>query len=98
MPLTSSELEALVRQLAGRPGHETVRVNLYRALIDGLGASLTNIVQEHRIEARSRVDTLLGDTVFEFKSDLQRETVDAETQLSRYLDNRERETKRRFVG
>lgn len=98
MPLSESEREALVRQLTRRPGHETVRVNLCRALIDGLGASLTDIVQEQRIEARSRVDTLLGDTVFEIKSDLRRETDDAEFQLKRYLENRERETKRRFAG
>ena len=96
--LQKPEREELVRQLARRPGHETVRIHLCRALIDGLGASLTEIAQEHRIEARSRVDTLLGDTVFELKSDLRRETDDAETQLSRYLENRERETKRRFVG
>ena len=94
MPLSPAELEALIRQLAGRPGHETVRLNLCRALIDGLGASLTEIIQEQRIEARS----LLGDTVFELKSDLRRESDDAETQLSRYLDNRERESRRRFVG
>lgn len=90
--------EELVRQLARRPGHETVRVHLCRALIADLGASPSDILQEQRIEARSRVDALLGDTVFEIKSDLRRETEDAEAQLSRYLENRERETKRRFVG
>jgi hypothetical protein len=98
MSLSDPEREALVRQLARRPGHETVRLHLCRGLIDGLGASITEIAQEQRIEARSRVDTLLGDTVFEIKSDLRREIDDAETQLSRYLENRERETKRRFVG
>jgi hypothetical protein len=67
-------------------------------LIDGLGAPIAEIGQERRIEARSRVDTLLGDTVFELKSDLRRETEDAETQLRRYLENRQRETNRRFVG
>jgi hypothetical protein len=98
MPLSDPEREELVRQLARRPGHETVRLHLCRALIADLGASPSDIIQEQRIEARSRVDTLLGDTVFEIKSDLRRESDDAETQLRRYLENRERETKRRFVG
>jgi hypothetical protein len=98
MPLSDSELESLVRQLVRRPGHETVRVHLCRALIDHLGASETDIIQEQRIEARSRVDTLLGDTVFELKTDIRREIDDARFQLERYLTNRQAQTGRRFVG
>lgn len=78
MPLSTPDLEALVRQLMQQPGHESVRLYLWRALTEGLGASLTEIIHEVRIEARSRVDTLLGDTVFELKSDLRREGAEAE--------------------
>jgi hypothetical protein len=76
VPIPDDDLQALVRQLASRPGHETVRVNLSRLLIDRLGAETTLLGHEQRIEASSRVDTLLGDTVFELKSDLRRERGD----------------------
>lgn len=98
MPLPPEALEEIVRLLARRPGHEQVRVNLCRLLVDELGVAADELAQEVRIELRSRIDTLLGDTVFEIKSDLRKERQDAESQLARYLANREAETGRRFVG
>ena len=49
-------------------------------------------------EVHGRIDALLGRTVFEFKSDLRRETGDAEEELARYLGEREAQTGERFVG
>lgn len=98
MALTPEALEETVRLLSRRPGHEQVRVHLCRLLVDGLGAAAESLGQEVRIEVRSRIDTLFGDTVFEIKSDLRKERQDAESQLARYLGNRETDTGRRFVG
>lgn len=98
MALTETQLDDMVRTLAKRPGHATVGTELYRLLVDGLGASSDEISQEERIESCSRVDALLGNTVFEIKSDLKAEKRDAEVQLGRYLPNREAQLQRRFVG
>jgi len=98
MALTEAQLDEIARTLAKRPGHATVGTELYRLLVDGLGASSEEISQEQRIEACSRVDALLGNTVFEIKSDLKAEQRDAEAQLARYLPNREAQLRRRFIG
>ena len=77
--LTVEELEALVSELAGRPGHEMVRALLHRLLVDGLQANIRDIEFERPApEVRGRIDALLGRTVFELKSDLRRERADAE--------------------
>src|SRR6266536_4234262 len=52
--------------------------------------------QSPRSKAGSTV--LLGRTVFEIKSDLIRELADAEAQLPRYIEERERVTRQRYVG
>lgn len=97
--LTSDELDEIVAELASRPGHEKVRVLLYRLLVDGLDADSRDIDFERPApEVRGRMDALLGRTVFELKSDLQRERTDAENGLARYLSERENETGERYVG
>ena len=99
MVLLDDRLLEIVAELAGRPGHEKVRANVHTLLVDGLGARSADVRLEQPIpEVRGRVDALLGRTVFEIKSDLRRETHDAEAQLTRYLAERERETGDRFVG
>ena len=76
-----------------------VRANIYALLVDGLEIGAGAIEFERPIkEVRGRVDALLGRTVFEFKSDLRRETADAEEELGRYLPQRERDTGEHFVG
>ncbi|MDO8612904.1 MAG: N-6 DNA methylase [Dehalococcoidia bacterium] len=70
-----------------------------RLLVEGLGASSTEIEFERPLpEVHGFTDALLGYTVFEFKTDLRRETKAAEEELTRYLADRERETGERFVG
>ena len=99
MSLTDVELREIVTELITRPRHEKVRTLIYKLLVDGLGASSTEVDFERAVpEVHGRIDALLGRTVFEFKSDLRRETRDAEEELTRYLGQRESETGQRFVG
>ena len=97
--LNAEELEKLVSELASRPRHEKVRVLVHRLLVDGLGADSQDIHFEKPVpEVRGRIDALLGRTVFEFKSDLRKERGDAEQGLTRYLTDREGQTREKYVG
>lgn len=99
MSLTDSRLQEIAVELATRPGHEQVRVLVSMLLTDALGAELSALSHELRVvEARGRIDAILGRTVLEFKSNLPRERRDALEELSRYLPERERATGERFVG
>jgi len=99
MALTLPDLQAIVTELIRRPGHEKVRSLIYRLLVEGLGASSTEIEFERPLpEVRGRTDALLGQTVFEFKTNLRREARVAEEELTRYLTQRESETGQHFVG
>ncbi len=99
MKLTDSDLEEIVGELASKPRHEKVRALIYKVLTDGLGADSKAIDFEKALpEARGRTDALLGNTVFEFKTDLDRETGDAEEELSRYLQEREAATRSKYIG
>ncbi len=97
--LTIEEQDNLVSELAERPGHEKVRVLLYRLLVETLGADSREIdFEKPAPEVRGRIDALLGRTVFELKSDLRRERNDAEHALGRYLSEREDQTGEKYVG
>ena len=99
MPLSPEGLAELAQHLASRPGHEAVRVDVARLLVDGLGARPGDVLFEQPVrEVRGRVDALVGRTVFEFKSNLRRERADAEEQLTRYLTEREATTHERYTG
>ncbi len=99
MPLSPESLAELVQHLASRPGHEAVRVDVSRLLVDGLGARPGDVLFEQQVrEVHGRVDALVGRTVFEFKSNLRRERADAEEQLTRYLTEREGATRERYTG
>ena len=105
----TQSLDDITASLASRPGHEMVRSQLLRLLTDVLGHRSGEIVFEQQIEGQSviladdakrrgRIDALLGRTVFEVKSNLARERDDAERQLTRYLENRKKETGEDFIG
>ena len=97
--LTASGRDALVAELAARPGHEKVRALLHRLLVEDLGADSRDIdFEKPAPEVRGRIDALLGRTVFELKSDLRRERKDAEEGLARYLAERESRTGETYVG
>jgi SAM-dependent methyltransferase len=99
MPLSTERLREIVTELASRPRHEKVRTLVHELLVNGLDARSTEVHFERPIpEVHGRIDALLGRTVFEFKSDLDRERRDAEEQLTRYLGQREADTGERFVG
>ena len=99
MAISDEALEAVAAELAGRPGHEKVRVLLHRLLTDAIGACSEQIAFELALpEVNGRMDALLGRTVFEIKRDLRREVDAAEAQLVRYLPERERATGQRYVG
>lgn len=97
--LSADRLRDIVGELVARPGHEKVRALVYSVLVDGLAARSSEVIFERPLaEVRGRTDALLGETVFEFKRDLRNETRDAEQGLKRYLEDREAQTGRRFLG
>lgn len=99
MALSSERLREIVTELASRPQHEKVRALVYEILVNGLGATSTEVDFERRVpEVHGRIDALLGRTVFEFKSDLRREIRDVENKMPDYLAQRETETGSHFVG
>jgi SAM-dependent methyltransferase len=99
MTLEAERLRAIVLELLSRPGHEKVRSLIHELLVNGLGASSSEVFLEKRLlQAKGRADALLGRTVFEFKSDLRSEKAAAEEELTRYLADRESAAGERFVG
>ncbi|HEY7550378.1 MAG TPA: N-6 DNA methylase, partial [Hyphomicrobiaceae bacterium] len=99
MGLSDERLSEIVRELATKPGHDKVKAAIQELLVDGLGAERSHVRFEQRVpEAQGRIDAIVGRTAFEAKSDLSRELGDAEEQLTRYLPERERATKTRFIG
>jgi len=99
MRLSDERLADIVSELSIRPGHDKVKASVQELLVDGLGAERRHVAFEQRVpEAQGRIDALLGRTAFEVKSDLARELGAAEEQLSRYLPEREKATRSRFVG
>ena len=99
MRLSDERLSQIVGELSIKPGHDKVKAAIQDLLVDGLGAERRHVTFEQRVpEAQGRIDAILGRTAFEVKSDLVREHGDAEEQLSRYLPEREKATRSRFIG
>jgi hypothetical protein len=95
----SERLPELVRALAARPGHERLRVLLQELLREAFGAAFADVEHEFRLpEVRGRADMLFGATVIELESDLRRERADVESRLPDYLAERQRRTRRRYLG
>ena len=89
----------LLRHLATRPGHDEVKADYRHLLIEEFGAELGSLDFERRVpEVRGRIDALIGRTVFEAKSNLDREWPDVERRMPDYLADREREEGEKFVG
>jgi SAM-dependent methyltransferase len=88
-----------VAALVSRPGHDNVRTLIGELLHHAFGADYLAIDQEVRLpEVHGRADTLFGSVVFEFKRDLRQELRDVFARLPDYLADRERQTRRSFVG
>lgn len=98
-PWRHQHLPQIVAALATRPGHEAVRTQFAEILRHAFGANYLDLDHEVRMpEIRGRADTLFGATVIEFKRDLRREIDDVLSRLPDYLMDRERKTKRRYLG
>lgn len=90
---------ALLRHLAGRPGHDEVKADFRQLLIEEFDADLNALDFERPVpEIKGRLDALIGRTVFEAKRNLDREWDDVARRMPDYLSDREREEKVRFVG
>ena len=97
--LSDEQLNEIVHGLSRRPGHETVRADVRQLLIDGLLVPRDDVqLEKHIPEVRGRIDALLGRTVVEIKSDLRRESTDAQEQLTRYIKQRQDDSGERYVG
>jgi SAM-dependent methyltransferase len=89
----------LLRHLHGKPGHDEVKADFRELLVGEFGAARSDLDFEKRVpEVRGRIDALIGRTVFEAKSDLDREWGDVERRMPDYLADREREEQQHFVG
>jgi hypothetical protein len=89
----------LLHHLASRPGHDEVKADFRDLLVREFDAELGALDFERRVpEVRGRLDALIGRTVFEAKSDLDREWADVERRMPAYLADREREEGERFTG
>jgi SAM-dependent methyltransferase len=88
----------LIRHLASRPGHDEVKADFRQLLMEEFEVEIGDVRFEQRIEMKSRTDALIGRTVFEAKSNLDKEMRDVEAKMPDYLANREAEEKERFVG
>ena len=88
-----------IRLLSTKPGHEKVRHLLCNILKTELGAKDDEIaLEENLLTCRGRIDALWGRTVFEVKRDLKIERSDAENQIKKYIQSKETETKKKYVG
>jgi hypothetical protein len=89
----------LLQHFAGRPGHDEVKAGFRDLLIREFGVELSALEFERRVpEVRGRLDALIGRTIFEAKSDLDREWADVERRMPDYLADRERQEREQFVG
>jgi hypothetical protein len=93
------ETVEILRHLHAKPGHDEVKADFRQLLVVEFGVALTDLDFEKRVpEVRGRIDALIGRTVFEAKSDLDKEWGDVERRMPDYLADREREERQHFVG
>jgi SAM-dependent methyltransferase len=96
---TKPETVEILRHLFAKPGHDEVKADFRQLLVVEFGVALTDLDFEKRVpEVRGRIDALIGRTVFEAKSDLDKEWDDVERRMPDYLADREREERQHFVG
>ncbi|MFD2181050.1 N-6 DNA methylase [Rhodoplanes azumiensis] len=99
MPRDNERTLALLRHLAGRPGHDEVKADFRQLLLEEFGAELAALDFERRVpEVRGRLDAVIGRTVFEAKRNLDQEWDDVVRRMPDYLADRERAEGERFVG
>ncbi|MER8370674.1 hypothetical protein [Mesorhizobium sp. M1378] len=95
----SEKTKEILVHLSRRPGHDEVKADFRSLLTEEFGADIQSVDFERRVpEVRGRIDALIGRTVFEAKSNLDREWPDVARRMPDYLADREREESERFVG
>ena len=93
------ETVEILRHLYSRPGHDEVKADFRQLLVVEFAATLAELDFEKRVpEVKGRIDALIGRTVLEAKSDLDKEWDDVERRMPDYLADREREERQHFVG
>jgi len=100
------QLEQLVRDylqgVRSQGTHTGKLIKFHQFLRDVFGLTDADCevrVDLGRLQVRGQVDTVVGDSLFEFKTDLNRELADAESQLELYLEAfHEQNPVRRCVG
>jgi hypothetical protein len=85
-----SSLRAYTRAVTLQKSHVGKVVQFLRFLEEAFLVTHTDYELEQRaddalLQVRGRIDTVIGDTLFEFKTNLRREMEDARTQLRNYL-------------
>jgi hypothetical protein len=89
----------LLTHLASRPGHDEVKADFRELLVEEFGAERSNLEFERRVpEVKGRLDALIGRTILEAKSNLDKEWGDVVRRMPDYLRDRETEEKEKFVG
>lgn len=95
----SKRTSDLLQHLAGRPGHDEVKADFRELLVEEFGAERASLEFERRVpEVKGRLDALIGRTIFEAKSNLDKEWADVERRMPDYLKDREAEEREKFVG
>ncbi len=97
--MAGQNLKQQIAALQQKPGHEKVRHILCNVLKEGLGAKDEEITLEATLlTCKGRIDTLWGRTIFEVKRDLKQELADAKSQIKKYIQSKERETREKYAG
>ncbi len=84
------DFEAYIDAVASQGSH-VGKVHQFLKLLEQLfevqhtDYELEQQVKSSRLQVRGRIDTVIGDVVFEFKTNLTKELGDAENQLAKYL-------------
>lgn len=96
--LPGAKTIALLRLLASRPGPDEVKAGFQDLLLEEFGADLANIKFEQRIEVKSRINGLIGRTLFEARRNIELERGDVLHGMAAHLAAREADTGEKFVG
>lgn len=95
----SSRTIEILHHLSGKPGHDEVKADYRDLLREEFKIALADMDFEKRVpEVKGRIDALIGRTIFEAKSCLDKEWSDVQRKMPDYLADREREEKQKFVG
>lgn len=81
-----SKTKDLLVHLASKPGHDEVKADFRQLLIEEFEVEIGALEFERRVpEVKGRLDALVGRTVFEAKSNLDKEWADVERRMPEYL-------------